>query len=94
MSADGRAERRLRAIQEALERVCPTQRAAVEKRAAEMPVSLRLGYLRAVLGEVSPRQAIAAHCMECCGWERRGVGLCTAKSCPLYAYRPGRRSVT
>lgn len=61
---------------------------AVRKRLADMPDSARRGYLRAIQGKASPRAAIKAFCMECCGWQRDEVRLCTAQACPLYAYRP------
>ena len=64
------------------------QEPSVRKRLAEMPNSARRGYLRAVAGNASPRAAIKAFCLECCGWDRDGVRLCTAPACPLYSYRP------
>ena len=88
MALDGRAEARLRAIQETFSRVDPPRQAAANERAAQMPVSCRLGYLRAVAGTTSPREAIRAQCLECVGWVRREVTICTARACPLYAYRP------
>jgi len=36
------------------------------------------------------RTAIAAHCMECLGWEDSPAD-CTATACPLYTWRPKRR---
>jgi hypothetical protein len=66
----------------------PTREAAVNDRAKQMPSSYRGGYLRAVEGEASPREAIKAHCLECVGWVRGEVTQCTARACPLWAYRP------
>lgn len=43
---------------------------------------------RALRGEASPRQAIKAKCLECCGNVRADVVGCTSYGCPLYAYRP------
>ena len=88
MTADSKAEARLQAIQKAISGVDPTRQSAVQHRAAQMPVSCRLGYLRAAAGTASPREAIRAHCLECTGWVRREVTLCTALACPLFAYRP------
>jgi len=64
------------------------QEPSVRKRLADMPNSARRGYLRAVQGKASPRAAIKAFCLECCGWDRDGVRLCTAPACPLHSYRP------
>jgi len=65
-----------------------TRGASVIERLKEMPVSHRLGYLRAVRGKAAPRAAIRAFCLECVGWDRHEVGMCTATACPLYKYRP------
>lgn len=64
------------------------QEPSVRKRLADMPNSARRGYLRAVQGQASPRAAIKSFCLECVGWDRDGVRLCTAPACPLYCYRP------
>ena len=36
----------------------------------------------------SPRQAIKAKCLDCCGYQRDEVRHCTVILCPLWAYRP------
>jgi len=76
------------AIQKRLSLVDPSRRASVDKRLKQMPVSRRNGYLRAVNGTASAKQAIKAHCLECVGWVGSEVTHCTARACPLYAYRP------
>jgi|GEM_PF-3366068 len=76
------------AIQEALSRIDPVRRPSVAKRAKDVPVKARPGYLRAATGDASPRQAIKAFCSECVCWDRQEVTLCTALACPLFAYRP------
>lgn len=76
------------ATRERLSVLNPSKRALVAKRAAGVPISARLGYLRAALGEGSPRQAIKAFCLECTGWDRAEVTRCTAKACPLFEFRP------
>jgi len=76
--------------QEPLSAIDPTRRPFVEKRAADMPKKYRSGYLRAAAGKASPRKAIWGHCLECCGWQRREVELCTGYACPLYLYRGNR----
>lgn len=64
-------------------------RGQIAARAAEMPATMRNGYLRAMRGR-SPRGAITAMCRMCCGWQRAEIPRCTDPSCPLYEYRPGR----
>jgi hypothetical protein len=86
--APSRAERRLRAIQEMLSLIDPARRADVAKRAAQIPLQHRLGYVRSAAGLVPPRQAGKAHCLECMGWSRDEVRCCTSLACPWYPYRP------
>ena len=88
MSASSSGERRQRAAQKALSGVEAARRSAVERRAKDMPSLYRGGYLRAVTGRASPREAIKAHCLECVGWERGQVVNCTGSACPLWRYRP------
>jgi hypothetical protein len=83
-TAEGAKKRR----NQALRAVEPARRAAVARRAGNMPVSMRKGYFDAASGKASPRAAIRAHCLECVGWEREEVPACTAVACPLYLYRP------
>jgi len=73
---------------EVLANLDPKRRAAVEKREADTPVSMRANYIEAVGGD-SRAAAVKAFCYECCGWQREEVAACTALACPLYAYRPG-----
>jgi hypothetical protein len=72
----------------AREAMTEARKAAVERRAAEMPPKCRSLYLRAVAGRCPPRAAIKSHCLECCGWDRRAVAECTGLGCPLWTYRP------
>ena len=57
------------------------------RRLTQMRVSMRVRYLRAMSGK-SMAAAIHSQCLECVGWEREEVRLCTAPACPLYPYRP------
>jgi hypothetical protein len=43
------------------------------------------------LVELTPIKAIRKHCLECVAWSYEEVKGCTARSCPLYPYRLGRR---
>jgi len=54
-------------------------------------------YLKAAHGVASPIDAIKAHCQNCCAYESpltEGIGDCTAKTCPLWAYRPYQKKET
>ena len=53
----------------------------------EVPPHCRSVYDRAMKGR-SKKAGILAHCLMCCGWQRREAVRCTAKNCPLYPYRP------
>jgi hypothetical protein len=83
-----RAERGQPAISKALTDIDPTRRSAVQDRASQIPRLYRARYLRVAAGNGSPREAIAAQCLECVCWLREEVRLCTATACPLYRYRP------
>lgn len=78
-------------LQELRQSVDPTRKPQVERRVQQMPVSSVKRYLRAINGKASPKGAIAAHCMECMGWDREAVKGCTGLACPLWAYRPFRK---
>jgi len=36
----------------------------------------------------SPRRAIKAFCLECCGFDHKAITECTAYACPLWNFRP------
>ncbi len=38
----------------------------------------------------SPRKAIRAFCLECCGGSSNEVKLCVSKNCALYPFRFGK----
>jgi len=57
------------------------------KRIADMPSSYRNVYKKAMSGK-SLRAATKSFCLECVGWKRDEVALCTSPACPLYPYRP------
>jgi len=52
----------------------------------EVPPKYSATYQRALTGK-SPKAAIKAHCLMCCGWQIKEVRLCTAPNCPLFALR-------
>lgn len=62
--------------------------ASIDKIKSQIPIKYQKQYIKAVNGELSPRQAIKINCLECVGWRRSEVTLCTDKTCPLYKYRP------
>ena len=92
MEGHSQAERRRRAIQKALSEVEPARRSEVAERAEQAPVLYRASFIKAADGTATPREAIRAHCLHCCGWDRSAVAECTGRACPLWAYRPGDRA--
>lgn len=61
---------------------------AVAARLGRISVAYRSGYARAAKGTASPRAAIKSFCLECVGYARKEVTLCTSVACPLWLYRP------
>jgi len=59
----------------------------IRRRYDEMPAHCRPGYLAAMRGR-SRKAGIRAFCLECVGWEREEVRLCTSPACPLFPFRP------
>jgi len=53
----------------------------------QIPKIYRTNYDKAIKGR-SLRAAVNAQCLECTGWQREEVRLCTNVVCPLYPYRP------
>ena len=53
----------------------------------DIPFLYRALYRRAMSG-CSRKAAICAQCLECCGWVRLEVTLCTDVGCALFPYRP------
>jgi hypothetical protein len=68
----------------------PHRRPYVERKLKEMPESMKNGYLKAVVGRASPRAVIKALCLECMGYQRGEIPLCTSLGCAAYLYRPYR----
>jgi hypothetical protein len=71
----------------------PTRVAQVKAIHDSAPKHMRARYLEAVMGSRSRKRAMQTMCLMCCGWERNEVCLCTARGCPLWAYRATNRSV-
>jgi hypothetical protein len=46
-----------------------------------------------VIGHSTPLRAVRRHCLSCCDGSFTEVRLCTAKSCPLWPFRHGRRPI-
>jgi hypothetical protein len=63
----------------------------IAKRRKDTPRIHRANYDEAVSGR-SRKAAIKAFCLECVGWEKEEVRLCTGLACPLYPYRPYHKS--
>jgi hypothetical protein len=64
-----------------------TPQKRIVQRWADMPVIYRGIYDKAMTGQ-SRAAAIHAFCLECMGWQRQEVKLCTSYACPLFPYRP------
>lgn len=60
------------------------------QRVGSVPKRYLLSYMRAVLGVSTRKGAIKSYCQHCVGWSELpdAVRDCTAKLCPLYAFRP------
>ena len=61
---------------------------SITDKADKMPGIYKTGYLAAVSGKASPRNAIKAFCIECMGYIRSEVTKCETIDCPLNLYRP------
>lgn len=59
---------------------------AIAARRAEIPKLYRGIYDRAVSGK-SRKAGMRAFCLECVGWQRTEIDLCTDLACPLWPYR-------
>lgn len=68
--------------------LAPARIPLVLARLAEMPVSMRIRYLRSLKGD-RPLLSITMNCLECVNWDRDEVARCTALACCFWAYRPG-----
>ena len=66
--------------------------ARIEKHIGDIPVRYQPLFNRSISGKVSPREAIKAKCLECMGYKKAEVRLCTAPTCPLFTLRPYRNA--
>lgn len=62
-----------------------------DERLNQMPPNYHNTYRKA-LQRKSMAAAVKSQCLECCGWQKEEVKLCTDLGCPLYKYRPFSRS--
>ena len=62
----------------------------IEERGAGIPARYQPLFNRSISGKASPRDAIKAKCLECMGYKKAEVRLCTAPTCPLFTLRPYR----
>jgi len=65
----------------------PSREASILKRLAQMPVSQRNTYLRAIRGR-SLTAGVKANCLECMGYDRAQIPDCPDTGCALWPYRP------
>ncbi len=66
----------------------PGRQQAIADRLAQVPTKYQKLYLRAVEG--NRPAAVRSQCLECVGWQKLEVRLCTDLGCPLWAVRPYR----
>ena len=59
----------------------------VTAKMAIIPVKYRSTYRKAMTGK-SLRAAVNSFCLECTGWQREEIRLCTSPACPLFCFRP------
>jgi hypothetical protein len=59
-----------------------------ERYLAGVPISARGIVEKALQGASSPRAAIKAKCLDCCGFDRAEIRACRVLLCPLHAFRP------
>lgn len=59
----------------------------IEQRLSQIPKIYRAIYKSAMKG-TSRKSAIHSFCLQCTGYEKEEVRLCTDLSCPLYEFRP------
>ena len=63
------------------------QQKQIERKLTDIPKIYRAIYKSAMKG-TSRKSAIHSFCLECTGYEKEEVRLCTDLSCPLYEFRP------
>ena len=59
----------------------------IQRRLDQIPISCRGMYKKAVKKK-SMRAALNSFCLECVGYQREEIKVCTDLACPLWAYRP------
>ena len=64
-----------------------TRQEQIQQRLDQMPMSCRGTYKKAV-AKKSMRAALNSFCLECVGYQREEIKVCTDLACPLWAYRP------
>jgi len=59
----------------------------INQRYSQIPKAYKQNYKIAVQGK-SLRACINAQCLECTGWQRKEITLCTSLACSLWPVRP------
>ena len=73
-----------------IERAINAKQVGAEKIAehlGQIPKIHRADYENAVSGK-SRKAGVKSFCLECVGWQKEEIRLCTSLECPLYLYRP------
>lgn len=53
-----------------------------------IPSKYKYQMLKAKKGLLSHKSVVKLNCIHCRGWSLKEAMLCTAKMCPMFAYRP------
>lgn len=55
---------------------------------SSVPEKHKIATQRALLGQITRSTAIRVKCLQCCGYQREEIKLCTVVVCALYPVRP------
>lgn len=53
-----------------------------------IPSQYKYRMIKAKKGLLSHKSVVKLNCVHCCGWSLKEAMLCTAKMCPMFAYKP------
>lgn len=88
-----RLERTKEEFQRRISKLERSERKSAIGKLLKVPSLYRGRLLKALVGEASPKQAIAAQCHQCVGWEdvKTRVGECKSSLCALWCHRPHQK---
>lgn len=69
--------------------VTPAEAATLERYLAQsVPDKHKIATERALLGQIARSTAIRVKCLQCCGYQREEIKVCTVITCALFPVRP------